>query len=154
VLLLVAGLAQTIRLARWAGDRTWRDRLVLVLHVAYAFVPLGFLLVAGSILFPDLVPISGGIHAWTVGAIGIMTLAIMSRASLGHTDRRLAAGWLTQMVYALVIAAAGVRIAAAFMSELTLLLLPMAAWLWIASFWAFAIGYGPLLWRARISSQE
>ena len=51
-LLLLAGLLHAVRLARWAGDRTWRDRLVLVLHVAYAFVPLGFLLTGPSSLWP------------------------------------------------------------------------------------------------------
>ncbi|MGR6765717.1 NnrS family protein, partial [Aeromonas veronii] len=43
--LIVAGLVQAVRLSRWAGDRTWRDPLVLILHVAYAFVPAGFVLV-------------------------------------------------------------------------------------------------------------
>ena len=81
--MLAAGAAQAARLARWAGDRTLSDRLVLILHVGYTFVPLGFVILAGAILFPHSVPISAGIHAWTVGAIGTMTLAIMTRASLG-----------------------------------------------------------------------
>jgi uncharacterized protein involved in response to NO len=42
--LLLAGCLHVIRLCRWAGDRTWRERLVLILHVGYAFVPIGFLL--------------------------------------------------------------------------------------------------------------
>jgi uncharacterized protein involved in response to NO len=46
VLLVIAGVLHGVRLARWAGDRTLADRLVLALHVAYAFVPLGFLLSA------------------------------------------------------------------------------------------------------------
>ncbi len=66
-LLFAAGLAQLVRLARWAGERTWRDRLVLVLHIAYLFVPVGFLLLAASDKFG--VPPSAGIHAWTIGAM-------------------------------------------------------------------------------------
>jgi hypothetical protein len=92
--MLVAAVVQTVRLARWAGDRTLRDRLVLILHVGYAFVPLGFLIIGGAILFPGTVPISGGVHVWTVGAIGTMMLAIMTRASLGHTGQPLSAGRL------------------------------------------------------------
>ena len=78
----VAGLLHVVRLARWAGYRTVSDRLVLILHVAYAFVPAGFLLAALSAV--DLVAPSAGIHAWTGGAIGSMTIAVMTRASLGH----------------------------------------------------------------------
>src|SRR5262249_6369618 len=83
VALLVAAFAHPARLARWAGDRTLRDRLVVVLHAGYAFVPVGFLLVGLGAL--GIVAPSAGIHAWTVGAIGTMTLAVMTRASLGHT---------------------------------------------------------------------
>jgi uncharacterized protein involved in response to NO len=50
ILLIIAGLLQTVRHVRWAGDRTLADRLVLVLHVAYAFVPLGFLLLGAAVL--------------------------------------------------------------------------------------------------------
>ena len=81
VFLIFAGFVQAARLARWAGERTWRDPLVLVLHVAFAFVPLGFALVGAASL--GLLPASAGIHAWTGGAFGGMTLAVMSRASLG-----------------------------------------------------------------------
>jgi uncharacterized protein involved in response to NO len=113
----------------------------LVLHAAYAFVPLGILLVAGAIMFPERMPVSAGVHAWTVGAIETMTLAIMTRATLGH--RSLMANWLTQAVYALVLAAAAVRIAAAFWPEWMVGLRHSAACLWTAAFWGFAIGCGP-----------
>ncbi len=84
------------RLARWAGYRTSSDRLVLILHLAYAFVPLGFILAALSAL--DLVAPSAGIHAWTGGAIGTMTLAVMTRATLGHTGQQLRASLVTHLV--------------------------------------------------------
>src|SRR6476659_9948689 len=77
VALLAAGVLQALRLARWAGDRTLRDRLVLVLHVAYAFVPVGFVLAASDAI--GLVVPSAGLHAWMVGAAGMMTLAVMTR---------------------------------------------------------------------------
>lgn len=148
-LLLAAGLAQAARLARWAGDRAVRDRLVLILHVGYAFLPFGFVLTALSILAPHWVPASAGIHAWTAGAIGTMTLAIMTRASLGHTGYPLAADVGTQAIYAAVVIAAALRIAAAFVPGAAVVLLHAAGAAWIAAFWMFAIEYGPLLSRAR-----
>ena len=87
-----------IRLGRWAGDRTGRERLLLILHVGYAFVPIGFLLNACSAF--GIVPTGAGVHAWMAGAAGVMTLAVMSRASLGHTGQQLTASVATQAIYA------------------------------------------------------
>jgi uncharacterized protein involved in response to NO len=148
-LMLISGVAHAARLARWAGDRTLRDRLVLVLHVGYAFVPLGFLLVAIAILLPTAVPTSAGIHGWTIGAIGTMTLAIMTRASLGHTGQPLSAGRLTELMYIAVLCAVLLRVGAAFATEAAAPLIEGAGAAWIAAFWLFAIGYGPLLSRPR-----
>jgi len=149
VLMLFVGVTQIIRMARWAGDRTFRDRLVLVLHLGYGFVPLGFLLLAGTVFFPQDIPTSAGIHAWTAGAVGIMTLAMMTRVSLGHTGRTLAAGPMTHAIYAAVLIAAVVRICAAFETSQAMLLLQIAGAAWIVAFVAFVISYGPLLVRPR-----
>jgi len=146
-LLLSAFLLQALRLARWAGDRTIADRLVLVLHVGFAFVPIGFALTGAAILVPEAVPLSAGFHAWTAGAIGIMTLAVMTRASLGHTGQALKAGPATQAIYACALVAAVVRIAAAFVPSLALL--HIAAFAWAAAFGGFALFYGPPLMRQR-----
>src|SRR5262249_7391983 len=121
----------------------------LILHVAYAFVPLGFVLLAGAIVVPNLVPISTGIHAWTVGAIGTMTVAVMTRASLGHTGQALSAGPLTEAVYVAVVLAALLRIGAAFATEAAVALIEAAGAAWVVAFWLFAIGYGPSLSRPR-----
>jgi uncharacterized protein involved in response to NO len=145
-LMLAAGLLQAARLARWAGDRTVADRLVLVLHVGYAFLPLGFLLIGASAFFDD-VPASAGIHAWTAGGIGLMTLAVMTRATLGHTGQALQAGQGTEAVYGLVLAAALLRIAAAFNGSMVLI--EFAGFAWIAAFAGFLLLYGPLLGRAK-----
>lgn len=142
-MLLISGALHSVRLARWAGDRSFADRLVLVLHVGYAFVPIGFLLVGAGALWPTVVPPSAGIHAWTAGAVGLMTLAVMTRASLGHTGQELVASWGTQAIYALVLAGAIVRIVAAFVASIELL--DVAALCWIAAFAGFAVSYGRLL---------
>lgn len=137
--LIAAGLIQAVRLARWAGDRTWRDRLVLILHVAYAFIPAGFVLTGLSAL--TAVPVSAGIHAWMAGAVGTMTLAVMSRASLGHTGRTLLASPVTQGIYLLVIIGALARVASALWPELGMGLINLAGLCWAAAFLGFAIAY-------------
>ena len=139
VLLAAAGLLQAARLARWAGDRTWADRLVVVLHVAYAFIPLGFLLMAAS-AFGKL-PTSAGVHAWTVGAVGLMTMAVLSRASLGHTGRALVASAPVQAVYALIVAAGVARICAAVRPDAAVALLHVAGIAWALAFLGFSVSY-------------
>jgi uncharacterized protein involved in response to NO len=141
--LMIAGLLQATRLARWAGERTFADRLVLVLHVGYAFVPIGFVLLGAAILWPAEWPISAGLHAWTAGAIGLMTLAVMTRASLGHTGQKLAASLPTQLIYLCVVVAALARILAAF--EPSSALLHVATFAWVLAFGGFAVIFGPLL---------
>lgn len=142
LLLLAAGIAQAVRLGRWAGDRTVSDRLVLVLHVGYAFVPIGFILLGVGALTAA-VPASAGIHAWTTGAVGLMTLSVMTRASLGHTGQPLMASPGTQAIYSLALAAALLRIAAAF--DGSTVLIHLAAFAWIAAFGGFTLAYGPML---------
>lgn len=150
--LLAGGLLQAVRLARWAGYRAVRDRLVLVLHLAYTFVPIGFVLTGIAAL--DLVSASAGIHAWTVGAIGTMTLAVMTRASLGHTGHALVASIATQAIYAGVMLAALMRIGAAIEPQLSNVLLPLSATLWAAAFLGFGAGYGPILLGHRRDRDE
>ncbi len=145
--LLAAGILQTARLVRWAGDRTLAEPLVLILHVAYAFVALGFVLTAAAAL--ALVARSAGIHAWTAGSFGTMTLAVMTRASLGHTGRQLTAGPLTQAIYAAVIVAALARIAGALEPQWSMPLLAVAALAWTVAFLGFGLGYMPILCGAR-----
>jgi uncharacterized protein involved in response to NO len=141
--LLIAGLLQLVRLARWAGDRTTRERLVLILHVGYAFVPLGLLLVGFAVF--DVVAPAAGIHALAGGAIGTMTLAVMTRASLGHTGQTLTAARATQAIYLAVLLAAFARIGAALVPAWLIPLLAVSATFWAAAFFGFGAAYGRLL---------
>lgn len=147
-LLLTAGVLQAIRLARWAGERTATDTIVLVLHVAYAFVPLGFVLVALAILVPEVVAPSGALHAWTAGAIGMMTLAVMTRASLGHAGRPVTASWPIALLYTAAFISAATRILAAFDIARTSML-HLSATAWILAFCGFVLVYWPMLTRPR-----
>jgi uncharacterized protein involved in response to NO len=142
-----AGLFNLVRLSRWAGERTLPDRLVLVLHAGYAFVPLGFLL--GGLAAFDFVTPGAGIHAWTAGAIGTMTLAVMSRASLGHSGRPLVASVGLQLVYVAALAAAASRLCAEFHAGWADALLTVATATWVAAFLGFAALFGPILCSTR-----
>jgi len=145
--LTAAGLLHLARLARWAGERTFSDRLVLILHVAYAFVPVGYFLSALSSV--DLIAQGAGVHAWTGGAIGSMTIAVMTRASLGHTGQALKASALVQVVYGAIVVAALARICAALEPGHAVPLLMASGIAWTFAFFGFAVAYAPLLCRAR-----
>jgi uncharacterized protein involved in response to NO len=119
-----------------------------VLHAAYAFVPLGFLLLGLGIVAPHLILPSGAIHGWTAGAIGLMTLAVMTRASLGHTGHPLTATVPVQLVYLAALVAAVARIVAAtgYGREA---MLHVSATAWVLAFGGFAASFGPMLVRRR-----
>jgi uncharacterized protein involved in response to NO len=118
---------------------------VLVLHVGYAFVPIGFALLGASALDPLVVPSSVGIHAWTAGAFALMPLAVMTRASLGHTGQPLKASIGTQAIYLFALCAALLRIIAGLVGSM--LLMEFAGAAWVAAFGGFVLLYGPILWR-------
>jgi len=146
VALLTAGAANAVRLARWAGDRAVRDKLVFVLHVAYAFVPLGLLATGAAVLRGA--PAAAGIHLLAIGAAGAMTLAVMTRATLGHTGRPLSASLGTKIIYGAIVAAALARTAAEFLPGATVWL-HVAAAAWVLAFIGFLAVYGPMLLRPR-----
>ncbi len=143
-LLVLAGL-QTARLARWQGLRTTREPLIWVLHLAYAMLPLGALALGLAILAPGWLSPAAGQHVWTAGAIGLMTLAVMTRASLGHTGRPLSAGPGTAALYVLILGTVAARLAAGIWPGMAQPLYHLSAGLWIAAFVGFALLYGPLL---------
>jgi uncharacterized protein involved in response to NO len=139
---LAAGVMQLARLVRWCGISTWREPLLLVLHAGYLFIPVGLLLIGLAAMRSDLVPPTSVMHALTAGAMGLMTLAVMTRATLGHTGRALTADAATKVIYAAVLLAAIARMIA---PVTTPSLLYGAAIAWIAGFAGFAVRYGPYL---------
>lgn len=145
--LAVTGFAHLVRLGRWAGWRCWAEKLVLILHVAYLFVGLGFLLLAASLFGAPLLP-SAALHAWTIGAVGLMTLAVMTRASLGHTGRPLHATRAISLLYAGGLVAVLARIAMG-LGHAEMLFLHLAVVGWLVAFAGFAIVYRPILTTPR-----
>jgi uncharacterized protein involved in response to NO len=148
----IAAALNAVRLYRWRGYRSLADPLVLVLHVGYAWVPLGLGLLALA-QGTDLLPESAAVHGLTAGAIGTMTLAVMTRATQGHTGRRLRADPGTTTVYVLVTTSAVARIAASVSVEGYDLLIWIAGAAWIAAFGSFLALYGPMLFRPRIDGR-
>lgn len=151
-LLITAGAIHVLRQLRWVPHRTVSQPLVAVLHVGYVFVPVGFVLSGIAALYGMPAGAYGGIHAWGVGAIGVMTLAVMTRASRGHTGRPLKAPPLTVAIYLAIVVAAVSRITAAIVPQHTMVLMPLAGLFWICAFLLFVAAYGPMLLRERIDA--
>lgn len=147
--LTLAGALHFVRLARWQGWRTSAEPLVLVLHLGYFWLALGLLLSGLAILAPSLIPAASGLHALTAGAFGVMTLAVMTRASLGHTGQPLTATRRISVIYILVNFGALIRVVGPFLPEHYTALLGLSALLWSSAFAWFAIVYAPLLLRPR-----
>lgn len=145
---LLAGLAVSLRLARWRGHATMREPLVTILHIGYGWLALGFLLLAANHFVPILPP-TAALHAFTVGAIGTMTLAVMTRASLGHSGRPLTAGLGTATIYGLITIAAVVRLIAPLDAAHYILLLAVAGAAWSGAFGLFVLLYAKALAQPR-----
>lgn len=143
-LLLLAGLLQLLRLARWRGLATLAEPLLAILHLGYLWLAVGLLLLGLEIL-TGAPALRGAIHALAAGAAGTMTLAVMTRASLGHSGRALTAGTGTTLAYLLVTAAVAARVAAPVFPAAELTLLAGSALAWIAGFGLFLLLYGPIL---------
>jgi uncharacterized protein involved in response to NO len=147
--LVAAAVLQAVRVARWGGVRTVRDPLVLILHVGYAWVPVGLALLGAGLMGAP-IPRSAAIHALTAGAMATMILAVMTRASLGHTGRELKANAATIAIYALVTAGALLRVTAPLNLIEYRLGMEIAGLAWGAALLLFLVTYAPMLWRPRL----
>jgi len=148
---LVAAAVVAARMSGWATRRVLRDPLVVSLHAGYAWVPVGFALVAAADL-TGAVPWTAGLHALTAGAMGGMILAVMTRVALGHTGRELAAPPSAVLAYALVHAGALLRVAGPMVAPGSEALVAAGA-LWALAFVAFLVGYAPILVRPRVDGR-
>ena len=149
VALLIAAALLLIRLLRWQGLRTWCAPMVFILHAGYFFLPLGALLLALSILSSAALAQSGALHAWTTGAMGVMTLAVMTRATRGHTGRAIEAPATTIAIYVAIVFAAALRIVAPMFPAAYMPLIHTSALCWLLAFGGFVLVYGPMLLRPR-----
>ena len=150
---VAAAVLLSLRLARWQGWRCAAEPLVWVLHLGYAWLPVALGLKAAMLLGVPL-PGASWVHALTVGAFATMILAIMTRASLGHTGRPLVAPASAAAAYGLVTAAALARVFGPVLAPGA-----AATWVWVAgllwtlAFAAFLVGYAPMLLRPRLDGR-
>jgi len=149
--LLLASAAHLIRLARWRGMQTRSEPLVWSLHAGYAWLVLGVALIGAGIVWPDVIARSAGIHALSAGMIGAMSLAVMTRVSLGHTGRPRSAGPASTIIYVLVHLGATFRVLAALNAN-DLLWLGLGTVFWSLAFILFLIVYAPMMFAPRMDS--
>ena len=142
-LFFITFFAHAIRLLRWRGWQTTAEPLVLILHIGYLWLVLWFGLTSLAILSPALFSLSSALHALTAGAIGTMTMAIMTRAILGHSDRKLSADGTTRIIYTLIVVGTFVRVFAQSFSLDFMLATAISGTLWSAGFLLFTLTYGP-----------
>ncbi|MEH6774383.1 MAG: NnrS family protein [Cereibacter changlensis] len=147
--LVAAAVLHALRLSRWHGERTWPSPLLLMLHLAYLFLPLGLLATALAGL--GLLPTATGMHLLGIGSTGGMTVAVMMRASLGHTGRALEAGRLLTTGFVCVALAALVRVVLPDAEIAGIGGLWIAAALWVAGFGLFVWRIGPVLLRPKLA---
>lgn len=146
LLFVGGGAAQLARLLRWHGWATWPEPLVFVLHVGYGWLAVSLLVMGGAILGFGL-PVTDSVHALTSGAVGVMTLAIMTRASLGHTGRTRHAGPATVLMYVLVNLGAVLRVFGPATTLPDSAVFGLAALSWSGAYGLFGLLYGRFLLR-------
>ncbi|MBY4678596.1 NnrS family protein [Marinobacterium arenosum] len=142
------GVANLVRLAGWWQPKLWRYPLVWILHAGYLFVGLGCLLQVAA--FFELASHSIAVHAFTVGAIGGLTLGMMARVSLGHTGRPLTVTRLIQLAFVLMMLSALSRISVGLLPLEQMQLLHISGGFWMLAWLLFLLRYLPILLKPRV----
>lgn len=141
VCLLLAGFLQGFQLSGWRTLSIWRYPALLMLHLAWAWLPFGLMVLGVVMLRPDLMPQSAALHALTMGAMGSMILAIAGRAAMVRRGGKLIAGRAFAVAFALVWLAALLRVAAPFGPQdwLNPIIASAALWMfgWASYLWAY-----------------
>ncbi len=141
---LLACLAQGLRLARWKGWLAREEPLLWILHLGYAWIPLGFGLLGIAILGkPSL--FGSGIHALSYGAIGTLILGVAARVALGHTGRALQASPAMKIAFALIAIGTLARLFASLGGGMMM----GSVLMWVGAYSIFLAGYTPILLSPR-----
>ncbi len=143
MLALACALVHGARVARWRGWRVADQPLLPAMHLGFAWLLAAFVLKAVADL-GGAVPPAAWLHAFTVGALGLMMLALMTRVSLRHTGRALAAPWSMRVAAAMVFVATALRLAAS-VHGLGAWAVTLAALLWAAAFAVYLVRFGAVL---------
>lgn len=150
---MFAAIIHGLRVAGWYSGKIWQVPLVWVLQIAYGWIVLGFI-IKSAVLFNPAASLFA-YHAFTVGGIGIMTLGMMARVSLGHTGRDMQINHWMILSFILINIAAFVRvIMPMFLPDFYLQLINIAAWLWVGAFTLFLVFYTPMWFYSRVDGRE
>ncbi len=147
-LALFAGGLHGFRLVRWKGWAVIGEPLMWVLHLGYAWLAVALILI-GLAGLTDFVPATAAIHALTAGAFGTMILAVMTRASLGHTGRKLTATPGTTVIFILITIAAISRVGAPFLNDHVVPAIWISGIAWTAAYGLFSVLYFPVFTQPR-----
>ncbi|MCK5831982.1 MAG: NnrS family protein [Methylococcales bacterium] len=149
---ILAVIANTLRVAGWYVQKIWYVPLLWVLYMGYGWIMLGFIFV--SLASISIVPSSLATHAFTVGGIGVLTLGMMARVSLGHTGRALKVSNTIAVAFVLINLAALFRVVMPAMvpSGFTDFLM-ISTYCWLAAFSLFIYVYAPILSTARVDGK-
>ena len=151
-LYFIAAAAHGIRWWLWDPHRTFRNILLLMLPLAYAWIPL--MLALRGMAAMGLLPATAAVHALTIGAMASLMLAMMMRSALGHTGRELVASRSDFSAFVLLQLAALVRVAATLAGAANYrILVEISAALWVLAFVVFLYRYAPMLTRTRIDGR-
>lgn len=152
-LAVAAACSQLIRLAGWKPHATLRHPLLWILHLSYAWIPIGFILLALSAL--SLVSQSAALHVLAIGSTAGLIIGMITRTTLGHTGRPLKASNADIAMYVLIQLGVIARFVAAVPSDgLRDAALIVTTIAWSAAFLIFLFVYGPYLFSARIDGKE
>ena len=147
ITLIILGVVQLIRMSGWHSLKTTKVPLLWSLHISYSAMALGLILMGVS-YFIHHITFSSGLHLVTIGAMGLMILAMMSRVSLGHTGRKLEVKTIISVSFMFLIAAALARVIMPLVG-MHLLGWSVSAILWCLAFVCFLLVYTPILFAPR-----
>ena len=148
----IAAIVQALRLAQWRTCATLNQPILWVLHVGYAWLPLGFALKSAALL-GGFAGAAFWLHALTVGVLAIMILGVMTRAALGHTGRSLVAQPLTVAAYVLLALAAITRVFGLSVGLHYSTVILLSASLWTSAFAFFLWTYAPIVCSPRVDGK-
>lgn len=152
ILFLLSAFTNAIRMGRWQGIITFGNPLLWSLHLAYLLIIISLGLL-GAYHFGLAIPLSAALHVLTIGGIGLMILAMISRVSLGHTGRMLQVGiWITLGYGALAISAI-VRVVAPLISNHPSSLYMISIACWVFAYLVYIVIYWPVLTQPRVDGR-
>ncbi len=150
VVMALAAVSILFRMARWRTLAVVSEIIVVVLHIAYLWLPVWFALTALAIFDDSIIDTASALHALSAGAIGTMTMAMMTRASLGHSGRPIHANGIIKLIYGAIILGALIRIFANALPVDYLYAIGAAGLLYALGMILFVIYFAPMFLKKNV----